>query len=162
MGFAICAALNAAGPAQAAGPFDQLAGQWSGNGTISLSNGTQEAIHCRATYDLLSETNVQLKIRCASDSFVFDLAGNVHYQAGGISGVWSESTRNAGGTLSGNTRGDNLQVVANSPTFSASLSLTTRRNAQAVEIKSHNQDSKLSGVSIRLRRGGEGAKTSSE
>ena len=36
--------------ARAAGPFAGLAGNWIGSGTISMKNGTNERIRCRATY----------------------------------------------------------------------------------------------------------------
>jgi hypothetical protein len=39
----------------AVGPFDQLAGSWSGSGTIDLSHGRQEPIKCRASYGVLEE-----------------------------------------------------------------------------------------------------------
>src|ERR1022692_1309739 len=55
-------------------PFERLAGQWAGSGTIDLSNGTRERIKCRASYDALEERhNLQLSIRCASDSFNLNL-----------------------------------------------------------------------------------------
>ena len=73
------------GSAPSAGPFDQLAGSWSGSGTIDLSNGTHEPIKCRASYDVLEEqSKLQLNIRCASDSYNFDLRGSATYSAGAI------------------------------------------------------------------------------
>jgi hypothetical protein len=61
------------GSASSEGPFGQLAGSWSGSGTIDLSNGRHEPIKCRASYDVLEEQNkLQLNIHCASDSYNFD------------------------------------------------------------------------------------------
>ena len=79
------------GSAPSASPFDQLAGSWSGSGTIDLSNGKHEPIKCRASYDVLEEqSKLQLNIRCASDSYNFDLRGSATYAAGAITGTWSE------------------------------------------------------------------------
>ena len=77
--------------AQRIAAFNRLAGQWSGSGTIELSNGTHESIKCRAAYDVLSDQRkLQLNIRCASDSFNFDLRASANYSAGAITGNWSE------------------------------------------------------------------------
>ena len=77
--------------ASSEGPFGQLAGSWSGSGNIDLSNGRQEPIKCRASYDVLEEQNkLQLNIHCASDSYNFDLRGSATYGAGTITGTWSE------------------------------------------------------------------------
>src|SRR6516162_6518779 len=51
----VMAALGAtAGPGDAAmmSPFRAMAGSWSGGGTLSMANGEQERLHCRASYDV--------------------------------------------------------------------------------------------------------------
>jgi hypothetical protein len=58
------------------------------------------------------------------------------YAAGAITGTWSESTRNAAGTLSGKVEGVAFQVVAKGPTFTANLNLVTRGDKQSVTIRS--------------------------
>lgn len=144
-----------AGGASAQGikAFDRLAGQWSGTGTIDLANGTSEPIKCRAAYDVLTEeNNLQLNIRCASQSYNFDLRGSASYAGGRISGSWSEATRNASGSISGHASGDRFEVRATSPNFSADLSLLTRGDRQSVTIRSEKADSSIRGVTISLRR----------
>jgi hypothetical protein len=138
----------------AAGPFARLPGQWSGSGTIDLASGAQEPIKCRASYDALNEqTNLQLYIRCASDSYNFELRGSANYSNGSISGTWSESTRNLAGTLSGKGDGDNFEVLAKGPSFTANLTLVTRGDRQSVVIKSQETSSGVKGVRITLHRG---------
>jgi hypothetical protein len=51
------------GSALSAGPFGQLAGRWSGSGTIDLSNGRREPIKCRASYDVLDSAQYPLRQR---------------------------------------------------------------------------------------------------
>src|SRR5664280_510141 len=100
MGLVLALWLSAygGGHAQGLAPFQKLAGHWSGNGTIELSNGTEEPIRCRAAYDVLEQQNkLQLNIRCASQSYSFDLRASADYAAGSITGTWSEATRNAAG-----------------------------------------------------------------
>jgi hypothetical protein len=142
------------GHAQSPSPFQKLAGQWSGNGTIELSNGTHEPIRCRAAYDVLEQhIKLQLNIRCASESYSFDLRASAAYAAGAITGTWSEATRNASGTISGRADGDRFQVVAKGPAFTAVLTLITRGNRQSVTIQSQDDKTMVKGASIALRRG---------
>jgi hypothetical protein len=142
------------GSAPSASPFDQLAGSWSGSGTIDLSNGKHEPIKCRASYDVLEDQNkLQLNIRCASDSYNFDLRGSANYAGGAITGTWSESTRNAAGTLSGKVEGVGFQVVAKGPAFTANLDLVTRGDKQSVTIKSQDANAGVQGATITLQRG---------
>jgi hypothetical protein len=142
------------GSAPSASPFEQLAGSWSGSGTIDLSNGRHEPIKCRASYDVLEEqSKLQLNIRCASDSYNFDLRGSANYAAGAITGTWSESSRNAAGTLSGKVEGVGFQVVAKGPTFTANLDLVTRGDKQSVTIKSQDANAAVQGATITLQRG---------
>jgi len=137
-----------------ASPFDQLAGSWSGSGTINLSNGKHEPIKCRASYDVLDEQNkLQLNIHCASASYNFDLRGSATYAGNAITGSWSESTRNAAGTMSGKVEGAGFQVVAKGPTFTAQLGLVTRGDTQSVTIKSQDAQAEVQGATINLQRG---------
>jgi hypothetical protein len=141
------------GSAQGIAPFDRLAGHWSGSGTIDLANGAREPIKCRAAYDVLSEQkNLQLNIRCASQSYNFDLRASANYSGGAITGVWSESTHNAAGTIAGRADGDHFQVLANGPSFSATLTLITHGGRQSVLIRSQNAQASVKGASINLKR----------
>jgi len=103
-------------------PFTVMAGVWSGDGTMTTSGGTQERLRCRAQYSVVGAGNeMQLNLRCASESYNFDLAGQVEYLHGMISGSWKEATRNASGTISGQAVGDRIQAAAHGSNFSAKL-----------------------------------------
>jgi hypothetical protein len=139
--------------AQSATPFARLAGQWSGSGTIELSNGIHETIRCRAAYDVLREqNNLQLNIRCASASYNFDLRASANYSAGAISGTWSEATRMAAGSISGRAEGDRFQVVATAASFAASLILITHGGRQSVVIRPHDAQAGIKSASFSLKR----------
>ena len=139
--------------AQKIAPFDRLAGQWSGSGTIELSNGSPESIRCRATYDVPREhSKLQLNIRCASQSANFDLRASADYSAGAISGYWSETTRGASGTISGRADGERFQVVARAASFVATLTLVTHGGRQSVVLRSQDPQSTIKAVSVNLRR----------
>ena len=143
--------LSAQAYAQGAGPFASLSGSWAGGGTISLASGANERIRCRAVYDVSGGGRaLQLSIRCASDSYNFDLAGSVVYQGGAISGTWSESSRGVNGTVSGRASGNQIQAFAQGAGFSAGLSLSTHGNRQSVVIRPQGAD--VTAVSIALAR----------
>ena len=140
------------GHAAPAGPFAGMAGSWSGAGSLTMANGAQERLRCRADYRVGgSGSQMQLGLRCASDSYNFNLAGDVESNGRAVSGSWSETTRNVSGSISGRVSGDHIQVVARGDAFSASLSLVTRGNRQSVAIQP--QGTEISEVSIALAKG---------
>ena len=117
---------------------------------LTRSDGGQERLQCRANYEPV-QNNLRLNIRCASASYSFDLASDVAYNSGAISGQWSETSRNANGTISGQASGDRIEAQARSDLFSASLSVTTRGNKQSVAIRPQG-GAEVSEVSITMQR----------
>lgn len=137
----------------AASPFERLAGTWSGRGIIEMADGNREPLRCRAAYDVLKDgMSLQLNIRCASESYNFDLRSSAELERGRVTGVWSESTMNTGGQLTGRAEGDRIRVVANSDAFAAALTLVTNGHRQTVNIQSQQPDSRVKGASITLSR----------
>jgi hypothetical protein len=142
------------GYAYAAGAFERLAGQWAGKGTIDLSNGTREALKCRATYNVQGDKNsLQLSIKCASDSYNFELNSNATSASGSVTGTWSESPHGAMGTISGTAAGERIHVKAEAGSFTATLSLVTHASSQSVVIRAGDQSAGIKGATISLRRG---------
>ena len=152
---AACVLLITASPGQAqrGGLFAGLSGSWSGSGTVELQGGGTERIRCRATYTVAGDgANLQNSLRCASDSFRFDLSGNLIAQGGTVSGTWTETTRGAGGSVSGRASGGQFDLRVDSPGFAANLAVTTKGDRQSISIRS--QGTELSGATITLARGG--------
>ena len=137
--------------AQRAGPFANLAGSWTGNGTVTLISGAQERLRCRATYrPSAAGTSLEQSLRCASDSYNFELSSTVEARGISINGNWSEVTRRVGGKLSGTVRGNQIEVLVESQTFSATLVLITEGDRQSVTINSPGRE--LTSVAVSLRR----------
>jgi hypothetical protein len=133
------------------GPFAALTGSWIGNGSITLSDGRNEPIRCRATYVVTQAGNqLQQNLRCAGDSFRFDLSSDVGNQLGALSGTWREPTRGLSGNTSGAATGNQIQVRVGGPGFAANLLLVTRGNRQLVSIRSVGTE--IAEVSITLAR----------
>ena len=139
-----------AGHAQSGGPFAGFQGAWSGTGTVALSDGTTERIHCKADYKV-NDTGMGLKqtLRCASDSYKFDLSSDVTSNGDRISGNWSEASRNVFGNLQGTAGGGTIQVFVEANGFAANLTLRTNGNHQTVEIDSKGE---IRGVNITMVR----------
>ena len=150
----LLASLSLAGSVQAAtpiSPFSAMAGSWSGGGSLSTTDGMQERLRCRASYEVVGTgAEMRLNLKCASESYNFDLSGNVQYQGGAISGSWSEASRNASGTISGRANGGHIEAAARGESFSANLSLTTRGGRQTVTIRP--QGTNVTAVSLALDR----------
>ena len=132
-------------------PFVAMAGTWSGGGVLNTTDGQQERLRCRATYDVAGAgEQLRLNLTCASESYKFDLASEVEYRGGAISGAWTEASRNASGTLSGRAAGEHVEAAARGDSFSANLSLTTRGGRQTVTIQP--QGGNITSVSLALSR----------
>jgi hypothetical protein len=133
------------------GPFADLSGSWSGGGNITLSSGSREHIQCRANYAARGGGNdLQLALRCASDTYNFDFRGNAIYSGGTVSGNWSEATQDASGQFNGRVNGNHIGARVEGASFTASLDMTTQGNRQSISLRSPG--SEFSDVTIALRR----------
>ncbi len=142
------------GPVQAAeNPFAQLAGSWSGQGKIVVQSGGSERIRCRGTYRAGDGgSSLTISLRCASDSYKFELASNVTYSDGNISGSWNETTRQVYGQLAGRATASSISAQASAVGVNASIAIATRGNSQSVSIRSPG--SEISEISVTMARAG--------
>jgi hypothetical protein len=135
--------------AQAAPPFADLSGKWSGNGSIALTNGTTERLRCDATYVVtVGGENLDQTLRCASDSYNFDLRVTLVDTAGEILGNWNEVSKNVQGGISGHDSKGLIDAMVNGQTFTASVIVATKGTEQSVKIRAQSGD--LSQVTITL------------
>jgi hypothetical protein len=144
LGLVTALVLAAAPQAKAEpGPFAALAGSWSGGGQVNMSDGSVDRLRCKATYSVGGGgATATLNLRCASDSYNFDLTGNVRSQGGTVSGTWTEATRGIGGTVSGTAapNGISLQV--------AGLALSVNGNKQAISISAPASEIRSASISL--------------
>ena len=132
-------------------PFTAMSGSWSGSGTITTSDGNKERIRCRAKYDVdRGGSTLDLTIRCASDSYNFELQSNVAHKNGAVSGNWSENTRHVGGNIEGSANGNAISVRV-SGVISATLGMSTNGNQQSISIQAPGTE--LQSVAISMSRG---------
>jgi hypothetical protein len=134
------------------GPFLGLSGHWSGAGTVTMANGTTERIRCKAIYAVNATGKaVQQTLRCASDSYRFEISGNVISEGSSLSGSWAEATRGVSGNITG--RASAAEIVANvaGAGFTARLDVRTQGERQSVSIRPQG-GTDVAGVSIALRK----------
>ena len=123
----------------------------AGGGTITLASGTKEQIRCRATNAVDgSGANLQLTLRCASDSYKFELQSNVNHNAGAVSGTWAETTHRVGGTITGSASANRIAVRVEG-TIAAMLTVSTKADKQQISIEAPG--SEMSAVAISMNRG---------
>jgi hypothetical protein len=122
--------------AAAGGPFAEFHGAWSGTGTMR-SGDKNERIRCEASYRPIgsAQHEIDLTLKCDSDTYKFNLGGRFQADEGNhVSGQWTEHTRNVGGIVIGNVRGDYFQLHVESSVFTADMVLVTRSRRQSVTI----------------------------
>jgi hypothetical protein len=145
-GALLCAAIlfpGAPGLAQDA-PFSDLEGSWIGSGAITTTNGRSEQIRCRAKYFAApSGQSLDQQLRCASDTYRFDVdSGLVRQSNGAIAGEWTETNRKASGSVRARQEGDTIVAKITGPGFTADMTVATRGDDQRVEIIPNGSDVK--------------------
>jgi hypothetical protein len=118
--------------------FAGMAGSWHGGGTVSLDDGSSERIRCRATYKV-SGASMDMSLTCASDAYKFNLLAAVVAQGGEVTGNWSETSRNVGGSIQGRGANGSFQVNALAAGFTSSIALKTTGNKQQIAMKADSQ-----------------------
>ena len=132
-------------------PFAGLSGSWSGGGSLRSASGQRERIRCRANYQVDENgTRLRQSLRCASDSYRFDVGGNIVADGGALSGSWSETSRNVAGSVSGRVNGGQIHARIDGAGFSANLIVSTRGDWQSVSIESPGHE--ITEVSVALTR----------
>ena len=131
-------------------PFAGLAGVWSGGGTITLEDGSNERIRCRASYAVgQGGSAMNQTLTCASDSYKFDLRGDLTASGEQLTGSWSEASRGVSGTLSGRGGNGQFNLAVTGPGFDATLSLRQSGSTQTVSLRSPGQ---FKSVNISLKK----------
>ena len=132
-------------------PFRNFIGQWSGRGQVVGSDGHRESMRCRAEYsELKASAAVNLAIVCASESFKFDIRSHVDASGESVQGYWTETSRNVSGSLTGRIAANQFEGQISSPTFSATISLTSNGRTQSVTIRPSGGD--VADVRVELKR----------
>ncbi len=110
-----------------------------------------ERIRCRGTYTVdASGNNLRQNLRCASDSYKFELTSNVAAKGNNLSGSWSEASRNVNGSIEGSISGGQVNALVTANGYAATFFMSARGSRQSVKIDSKGE---IRGVTISLAKG---------
>src|SRR3979411_3466245 len=141
----------AAAPACAQQSFDNVAGSWSGSGSMKPSDGPRERVRCKVDYIVKNAgQSVKMNVRCASDAYKMDLSANIDQNGSALSGNWFESQYRQGGKVSGQNVNGVIEAKVESDTIVAMLTVRTKGNRQTLVLDSPG--AWVSHVSIELVR----------
>lgn len=137
--FILCSFLTtilSAVPASAQS-FDNVAGSWSGVGSMKPSDGPRERVRCKVDYVVKNTgQSVKLSLRCASDAYKMDLSANIDQNGANLSGNWFESQYRQGGKISGQNLNGLIEAKVESDTITALLTVRTKGNRQSFVMES--------------------------
>ena len=135
--------------AAAAGPFDGLEGVWTGDGMLTYATGTQERISCRVQYLQNNPNNLQQALRCAADSYNFQINAYFDSANGRLSGNWAELVNNVKGSVSGTVANGKISGDLKGPGFIAQLSVITKGDRQTVSIQAPIEEIRTVSIEVR-------------
>lgn len=137
-------------PAQAAS-LTEMAGRWSGWGSVKLTNGATEQVKCIATYFVKdSGSSLDQNLRCASASYKIDAKANFSVNGTSVVGSWEERTHSAKGDVAGKLTDNGFNLSVTGETFSALMTMTSSKCKQSISIKPEGLD--VNSISIGLRK----------
>ena len=110
-------------------------GWWSGKGSIILKSGETETLKCRATY-FLSNNGIELKqnLRCASSSYRITAKSEYQTNGGKVTGDWVEETFNIRGRVSGQSKGNKLNLAVSGDHINANMTIVVKKCSQLIKI----------------------------
>ena len=131
---AMCVLAAAAGAA-AAGPIEDMAGYWSGAGTVLLKGGETERVKCVVVYKVgAGSTLIKQTLRCASADYNISGAAELRVQGAQVSGNWEEKTHSATGDVSGRYTGSSFVLSIQGASFTAAMNVGLSSCKQSITI----------------------------
>lgn len=138
-------------PDAVASPFNGMGGKWTGAGRVTMKDGTSEPIKCKATYTVKnSGSELKQVLRCASDSYKFNVRSNIEADGNALAGEWTETTYNLVGTFTGNAKGSKIEGKVRGSGLRVGVALLTNGASQRVRILS--QGTEMREVTLKLRK----------
>jgi hypothetical protein len=116
-------------------PIGDLAGFWSGNGSVTLASGNTERVKCNVFYKTSGDnTHLRQSMRCASQDYTINATAELQVKGGQVTGIWEEKTYAAKGEVTGRYSGENLALMIKGANFTASMNVTLSACKQSINI----------------------------
>jgi hypothetical protein len=124
-----------------ADPIDDLAGFWSGTGSVMLSGGNTERVKCQVFYKTMgSSTQLKQTLRCASSDYTINATADLEVKSGQVTGSWEEKTYAVKGDVTGRYSGENFNLTITGATFTAAMNMALSACKQAISISPKGLD----------------------
>jgi hypothetical protein len=111
--------------------FEDVAGSWSGTGSMKPSDGPRERVKCKVDYVAKNVLSMKLDLRCASDAYKMNLSANLEQDGSAISGNWFESEYRQGGKIVGQNVNGLIEARIEGNTVAALLTVRTKGGRQS-------------------------------
>lgn len=116
-----------------ADPIGDLAGFWSGMGSIALTNGKTERVKCNVLYRT-DGGQIRQTMRCASTDYSINSLAELRLRGSQVNGSWEEKTYAAKGDVTGRFGGDSFVLSIQGANFSAAMNVTLSSCKQSLSI----------------------------
>jgi hypothetical protein len=116
-----------------ADPAVELAGYWTGSGSVVLANGKTERVKCNVIYKA-DGGSLRQTMRCASADYSINSLADLRIKGGQVSGSWEEKTYAAKGDVTGRYSGESFALTIQGANFSAAMNVTLSSCKQSINI----------------------------
>jgi len=128
-----------AAPQKAGDPFDQLKGEWKGDGVVITDDGQPNKVSCTTKYQVTGGNIVQT-LYCKGNDYEVNTTLKVTDRSGKIKGSWNESVYDASGTVTGTAKGDTVHALIACDKFSGRMSINVADGGLEINIVQLNED----------------------
>lgn len=133
--FALAACCLGGFAANSASEFSALSGFWKGPGRIEFTDGSSEALVCKAYYAASDQPKrLSIALRCASRSNKIELRAKLAAEGAHLTGTWEERSFNASGTVTGTAIDGEIVLTIDGSGFAATMLVTQDDKQQVVSI----------------------------
>ncbi len=116
-------------------PIENLAGKWSGEGTMVAAYGRNEQFRCIITYTVREDASrVRQHLRCQSDRNRFDAVTSMLIEDDRVTGEWADNVYSITGTLSGTVTDKGFDIRLYSSYFQAKMTVVASACEQSVKV----------------------------
>jgi hypothetical protein len=126
--------------AQAGGnPFEKLAGDWTGEGTVKTKSDPQKKVSCKVSYKVAGSDLTQ-SLSCTGDDYEIEATLKLTDTGGKVKGSWNEVIYDASGEVMGKAHDDVIRAVIRGDKFSGRMSLKVTETGHTINMLQLNED----------------------
>jgi hypothetical protein len=127
------ASAEAASPAPAGDPFEQLKGDWKGGGTVILDDGEKKKVDCTTNYKVAG-SNITQTLHCKGSDYEVNTTLKVTDKSGKIKGTWTESVYDASGSVTGTAKANLIHALIAGDKFSGRMSIKLTDKGHTINL----------------------------